>query len=241
MEFFKLPLSPIDLTKIYEEKIDLVPIDYEKSKDILGTKQSLIYISNTQFEVIFSSIDKELLKEFLTIDFKVSCPQLARVSKTCLDLTLNIDISSDTYDNKDVVDILGIDFFQSFYNENKDLLEQITYFIQQIPSYVISNSLEFIEDSNLKEQIKILDIKLVEDNSDILFGSNIVESLPIFIDFFFTILSKEDYSILNNNKVLINIMNTDPKYSGADFLGKLNELNYINLVMSLFQTENNNH
>jgi len=233
MEFFKLPLNPIDLTRVYEEKMSLIPIDYLASKEQLGVKQSLIYISNTQFEVMFSEIDNELLSEFIKLDFYVNSPQLVRVLKTCLDLVKGIDISNPGYNHKDVVDILTVPFFQSFVFENKQTLEEIINFLKSLPSYILVNSIEFIEEEDIKETLNNLNIELIEDNKELPFGVNIVNSLPILIDLFLETISEEDFSLYKNNIIFSSIMNENPKYSGADFLGKLDELGYINIVMGL--------
>ena len=234
---YTLPLNPMDLTKIYNEKEEVVEVDLESSLKNLDESQLLVYISNTQFEVIFNDITPELLYIFLTTKFKVKCPQLSRVLKVLLDLVEGVDILKSEYEEPELVVALGIDFFKSFNEKNKDLINQINIFIKQLPTYIIREAKNFVEEE-IKEIIEVLNLPKKEDKSeDIIFNINVIYSLPLIIDYYLNIISGEGYYLKDNVVEYVNIMNDEKKYQGVDLLGVLNSFGYINLTMGLLIEE----
>nr|MCS5589324.1 hypothetical protein [Candidatus Thioglobus sp.] len=131
---YKLPLSPIDLTTIYKQKLNedgyMLEVDYAESKKVLSVKQMLIYLSNTGFTCKFSEVDNELISEYIQLNFLVDSPMLSRIVGNLIKVSLNERVV-------DVSENFGVEKLVEFLKEDGDIINDLIDDIAGLPAFII--------------------------------------------------------------------------------------------------------
>jgi hypothetical protein len=215
---YKLPINPIDLTKIYKQKIEdtkfTLKVDYLKSKEVLTVKQILIYLSNTGFRCSFDTIDNELIDTYIELNFLVDCPQLSRLVGNIIKSRLGHPIVEpheiDLIDNCTSLTI-------------NDLIEDLS----GLPAFIIDSS------NSLDEGNLTIDIEVNAVATDSLVGLNILNIILDSTDALFAVFTTLGFKYDYNSS----IYNDSSKYGGVDILSALESKGILKLVLSTIPNE----
>lgn len=204
---YKIPLSPIDLTKIYQKKQAdkdfMLDVDYGASKEKIAAKQILIYLANTGFKASFDKVDDELIKNYIELDFLVDSPLLERVVSNIIKVYFEED-------PKDSLELYSKEDIRVFINENLDLVEDLVGVISSMPAFCLDRINKF-EDSKLSFDID-LGAEYTDPKSNV--GLNVVNIITSGFDATLLTLSKIGMS----NKIDSGVYNEDSKYNGGDIM-----------------------
>lgn len=216
---YKLPLSPIDLTTIYKEKMNdsdnyVLLVDYAASKEVLTSKQILTYLANTGFRCAFSEIDYDLIEEFLQLKFLVDSPTLARVIGNIIKYRLG----------EDIVENHSIEFIENCETSTiNDLIEDLS----GLPAFIIDSV------NNMDNDLSINIETNGNDSSDSLVGLNIYNIIIYATDAVTSVFAKLGFKYEYNT----NIFNNKSNYGGKDILKALNEQNIPAFIMGFIPDE----
>lgn len=216
---YKLPLSPIDLTSIYKKKLNesdtyVLLVDYAASKEVLTTKQILMYLSNTGFKCAFSEVDNELIEQYLQLNFLVDSPLLSRIVGNIVMSRLGESVD-ESYNN---------DFVNKF---DSDTINDLTEDLSGLMPFII-NSI-----NDLDNEIEI-DIETSGDHdNDSLVGLNILNIIVHCTDAVMGVIKNLGFKTTYNS----NIFNNESKYEGKDIFAKLNDNNIVSLIYGFIPKE----
>lgn len=219
---YALPLSPIDLTTIYKQKLNedgyMLEVDYAKSKEVLSVKQMLIYLSNTGFTCKFSEVDNELVSSYIQLNFLVDSPMLSRISGNLIKASLGervIDVTSN----------FGVEEIKAFLEEDSDIINDLIEDISGLPAFVIDT---------VNENGVNIDIDTILDkDSDSLVGLNIFNIIIHATDAVLAVFKNFGIVPKFNNK----LFNDDPTCYGKDIYAALHENNIPSFVLGMLPPE----
>lgn len=230
---YELPLAPQDLVAIYKEKEEdedfVLWVDYFKSREKLSAKHIIIYLANTNFKTTFAGIDDDLIKEYITSDFMVDCPLLARILVNIIKHKLQHPLSDI---EKQLYALYSEEKIYQFISENLDLVEELIETVASSIPFAICKFYDGLTDEqkdlevNLKEVVD--GIKVIDKPSNC--GPNIARLITTGFDAFLLITSiyglKQEY-----NKA---IFNDSPKYFGKDLYFILCETKITDQIVGFF-------
>jgi hypothetical protein len=219
---YKIPLSPIDLTKIYQQKQAdkefMLDVDYSTSKEKLAAKQILIYLANTGFKASFDKIDDELIKNYIELDFLVDSPLLERVVSNIIKVYFDEDPD-------DSLELYSKESIQLFISGNKDLVDDLINVISSMPAFCIDR-METFEDSKISFDVD-LNVEYVEAESNV--GLNIVNIITSGFDATLLVLSEIGMS----TKIDSGVYNDKSKYNGGDIMMAFHDSGVVASVIEL--------
>jgi|LWDU01.1.fsa_nt_gi hypothetical protein len=215
-----LPLNPLDLTEIYKNKADnddfTLSVDYTKSKEVLTSKQILIYLSNTAFKCGFNTIDEELLLSYIHINFIVDAPSLDRVVSNIIKVKLGGEILDST-------ELFGLDDINSFIQNNEEVVESLISTISGLPIFIMEtiNSLDNNLTINHNLNVSRTDAKTV--------GLNYLNIVVNAYDAVLLTFTKRGL----RSSINTSIYNTESKYRGIDLYKSLYDKGTVNQILKL--------
>lgn len=137
-----LPLSPLDMVEFFKDKEKIFIIDYDESKKEMSPKSILIYLSNLQINCEFTSIDNELVTEYLYLKDLCNVPEL------------DLFIANLVYTLKYGVPFIDTQSFEDFGKEVLDAnIEVITFYKELMDSsskYILSKNFEELKENGPK-------------------------------------------------------------------------------------------
>ncbi|MCS5550415.1 MAG: hypothetical protein NZ811_02740 [Gammaproteobacteria bacterium] len=219
---YTLPLSPIDLTTIYKQKLSeegyMLEVDYTESKKVLSVKQMLIYLSNTGFTCKFSKVDNDLITEYIKLNFLVDSPMLSRVVGNLIKVSLNENVI-------DISDNFGVEDLVKFLKEDSDIINDLIDDIAGLPAFIIDT---------INEDKHIIDIDTSPDgDNDSLVGLNIFNILVHSTDAALVVFKNLGFRSQFNSRVF----NNDPTCYGKDIYAALHENNIPAFVLGMLPPE----
>ena len=219
---YVLPLSPIDLTTIYKQKLSeegyMLEVDYTESKKVLSVKQMLIYLSNTGFTCKFSEVDNDLINEYIQLNFLVDSPMLSRIVGNLIKVSLNERLI-------DVTDNFGVEKLVSFVKEEGDIVNDLIDDIAGLPAFVIDT---------INENHYSINIDTAPDNdNDSLVGLNIFNIIINSTDAVLVVFKNLGFRSQFNSRVF----NNDPTCYGKDIYAALYENNIPKLILGFLPPE----
>ncbi len=219
---YALPLSPIDLTTIYKQKLNedgyMLEVDYAESKKVLSVKQMLIYLSNTGFTCKFSEVDNELISEYISLNFLVDSPMLSRIVGNLIKVALNERVT-------DVSDNFGVKELVEFLEEDKDIINDLIDDIAGLPAFIIDT---------INEDKHIIDVETYSDSdNDSLVGLNIFNIIVHSTDAALVVFKNLGFKPKFNS----NVFNNDPTCYGKDMYAALHENNIPSFVLGMLPPE----
>lgn len=229
-----VPLSPIDLTKIYKQKVNdpdfVLKVDYEGSKEKLKTKQILIYLANTAFKCEFESVDSQLIKDYIELDFIVNSPRLARVVANIIKLKqMKEELSISAMDDIDTILDFDIAEMDLFIEENEELIDTLMDTISAAPLFIM-NSINEMEDTKVTFDHG-MEIKKVSKDQKI--GVNLVQIMSSGFDAVLDIFENKGI----NPEINVDIFNDDSKYNGNDIMKEMHDTGLVASIITLLPKE----
>ena len=216
-----IPLNPVDLTEIYKTKLEnedfVLNVDYTKSKDVLNSKQILIYLSNTGFRCDFDHIDEQLVVDFISLNFLVDSPVLFRIVANIIKCHFGEPIlyPVDTFTEEDM---------SLFISNNQDLVNGLVSTISSLPLFVMEGV------NNLEEGITFnhgITPIIVEEKNNI--GPNILNIITAGFDAVLLVFKKLGMS----DKINSNILNDKSAYKGVDLMKSLYDNGIVHNIIYL--------
>jgi len=212
---YELPLSPQHLVQIYKEKNEIEDfvlwVDYAKSKEKLSAQHIIIYLANTNFKTTFSGVDEDLIKAYISSDFMVDCPLLARIVVLIIKFYYKHDISEQ---ESQLLYLFPPKLIWKFLEDNSALVEELINTVASSVPFALTKLYEGLTEeqkeveTNLKELLD--DIKVVDRPT--MCGPNIARLLTTGYDALLLIISQKGL-VKEYNK---QIYNDSPKYFGKD-------------------------
>lgn len=230
-ENYTLPLSPTDLAEIYKIKTEaddyVLRVDYFKSKEVLSVKHILVYIANTNFKVQFDGIDDELINEYITTNFMVDCPLLARyitlIAKRKLGHEYNqVDQALNTIMTDKDIDSYLLKH-DALFEDLLDKLKHVTLFCLEQAGKYAEKYRDYIPE----------DIEHADEETEI--GLNIVYIATYSLDLLYLLGNK--FGPWPTNKLNIRIFNDVSKYQGSDLYNTLLKYGVATSMLELFDEE----
>jgi hypothetical protein len=219
---YTLPLNPIDLTEIYKKNMEddsfILLVDYVKSREVLTSKQILIYLSNTGFTASFNRIDGELVTDFIKLDFIVSSHILTRTVGNIIRSRLGHEFAGESvlFTPRDI---------EEYLKDNGDVVDDLIDDMSGIPSYII-DTINSDEESN----ICLNDNMTFSEYDKSTTGLNILSITSDGLDSLALVISKKGL----NSGINTNVFNKASKYHGGDLYHMLYKTGVVNFVLSLF-------
>ena len=231
---YELPLSPQDLVAIYKDKENLEEfvlwVDYEKSLKKLTAKHIIIYLANTNFKSTFSSIDEDLILEYISSDFMIDCPLLARIVVNIIKTDLGHDI---TPQEEQLLPMFNRERMAAFLEKHRAIMDDLYGVMTQMIPFVLHKMYEGLEDQdsepNLKSYVSEIDIIDKPVNC----GPNISRLITSGFDAFLLITHKLGVS----DDVNKSIFNDSPKYFGKDLYYILCETGITAQILDFFHED----
>lgn len=216
-----IPLNPVDLTEIYKTKLEnenfVLNVDYTKSKDVLNSKQILIYLSNTGFRCDFDHIDEQLVVDFISLNFLVDSPVLFRIVANIIKYHFSEPIL-------DPVDTFTEEDMSLFISNNHDLVNELVSTISSLPLFVMEGVNNFEVGVNFNHGMTPV---YVDDEIHI--GPNILSIITAGFDAVLLVFEKVGLSDKINN----NILNDKSVYKGVDLLKSLYDNGVVHSIVGL--------
>lgn len=232
-KLYTLPLSPQDLVAIYKEKEEkenfVLFVDYIGTREKLNAEHIVIYLANTNFKTSFNIVDEDLIKAYVSSDFLIDCPLLARIVSNILRVRLGHPLNG--LDEK-LLPVFSMESIHEFINNNYDFIEELIGSIQSVVPFILEKVYEHMdqEAKDLEVDLKefVDGIKVVDKPTTC--GPNIARLLMTSWDAFLLIMQERGLSE-GYNKALYN---DAPKYFGSDLFFVLNETNITKHVLAIF-------
>jgi len=230
---YELPLAPQDLVAIYKEKEDaedfVLWVDYFKSREKLSAKHIIIYLANTNFKATFAGVDDDLIKEYITSDFMVDCPLLARIVVNIIKHKLQHPLSEI---EKQLYLLFSEEQIYQFISENLDLVDELIETVASVVPFAICKLYNGLPENQKALEVGVKEvvdeIEVVDKPSNC--GPNIARLITAGFDAFLLITSvyglKKHY-----NKA---VFNDAPKYFGKDLYYILCETKITDQILSFF-------
>lgn len=230
---YTLPLAPQDLVSIYKEKEEnekfVLNVDYVSTREKLSAEHIIIYLANTNFKTSFTIVDEDLIRAYISSDFIVDCPLLARIVSNILRVRFNHDLNGL---DEQLLPVFPMELIHVFINSNYDFLEETIENIQGVVPFVLENVYK-----NMDEETRDIELDLKEfvDNIKVVdkpthCGPNIARLLTTSWDAFLLIMQERGLSE-GYNKALYN---DAPKYFGSDLFFILNETRITKQILAIF-------
>ena len=231
--YYTLPLAPQDLVSIYKEKQEndnyILFVDYVKTREKLSAEHIIIYLANTNFKASFTIVDEDLIKAYISSDFIVDCPLIARIVSNILRVRFSYPLNQ--LDEK-LLPVFPMELIHEFIDNNYDFLEEVIDSFQSVIPFVLENVYK-----NMDQEAKDLEVDLREFVEDIKVvdkptkcGPNIARLLTTSWDAFLLIMQERGLS-QGYNKALFN---DAPKYFGTDLFFVLNKSKITYQILAIF-------
>ncbi len=229
---YVIPLAPTDLVQIYKVKEEnedfLLFVDYDESRNKLSAKHIIIYLANTNFKTSFTSVDEDLILEYIKSDFLIDSPMLTRyivmVIKTRLQHPLN-ELE------EQLLHSFSKERLHDFVDKNIELVDELCQTISSIIPFVLCTFYENLseEDKKLEYEISeaIKEITVVDEPSNC--GPNIARLITEGWDGFLLICSVNGFSTQYNKQVF----NNKPSYFGKDLFYILSHTRIVENILSM--------
>jgi hypothetical protein len=231
--YYALPLAPQDLVSIYKEKQEndnyILFVDYVKTREKLNAEHTIIYLANTNFKASFTIVDEDLIKAYISSDFIVDCPLLARIVSNILRVRFEYPLNQL---DEQLLPVFPMELIHEFIDNNYDFLEEVIDSFQSVIPFVLENVYK-----NMDQESKDLEVDLREfvENIEVVdkptkCGPNIARLLTTSWDAFLLIMQERGLS-QGYNKALYN---DAPKYFGTDLFFVLNQSKITSQILAIF-------
>lgn len=230
---YTLPLAPQDLVSIYKEKEEnekyVLFVDYVQTREKLSAEHIIIYLANTNFKTSFTIVDEDLIKAYISSDFLIDCPLIARIISNIIRVRFNYALNEL---DEQLLPVFPIEKIHEFIDNNYDFLEELIDSIQSVVPFALEKVYHYMdEDAKALE----LDLKAFVDDIEVVdkpikCGPNIARLLTTSWDAFLLVMQERGLST-GYNKALYN---DAPKYFGSDLFFVLNETNIAKRILAIF-------
>jgi hypothetical protein len=229
---YVIPLAPTDLVQIYKVKAEdddfVLFVDYDESRNKLSAKHIIIYLANTNFKTSFTSVDEDLLLEYIKSDFLIDSPMLTRyivmVIKTRFQHPLN-ELE------EHLLHSFSKERLHDFVDKNIELVDELCQTISSIIPFVLSMFYENLSEEDKKLEYEtseaIKEITVVDEPSNC--GPNIARLVTEGWDGFLLICSVNGFSNQYNKQVF----NNKPSYFGKDLFYILSHTRIVENILSM--------
>lgn len=232
VKLYTLPLAPQDLVSIYKEKEEnkkfVLYVDYVATREKLSAEHIIIYLANTNFKTSFTIVDEDLIKAYISSDFVIDCPLLARIVSNIIRVRFSYELNPL---DAELLPVFPMDLIHEFVNNNYDFLEELIENIQSVVPFVLDRVY-----FHMSQEEKDLEVDLTEfvDNIKVVdkptqCGPNIARLLTTGWDAFLLIMQEKGLSQGYNKS----LYNDTPKYFGSDLFFVLNETKVTTQILSI--------
>lgn len=230
---YTLPLAPQDLVSIYKEKEEnenyVLYVDYVATREKLSAEHIIIYLANTNFKTSFTIVDEDLIKAYISSDFIIDCPLLARIVSNILRVRFNYELNGL---DEQLLPVFPMELIHIFINSNYDFLEELIGNIQSVVPFVMEKVYYHMDDDTKALEVELKEfvdnIKVVDKPTQC--GPNIARLLTTSWDAFLLVMQERGLSEGYNKS----LYNDTPKYFGSDLFFVLNETKITKQILGIF-------